>query len=335
MQINNQWGKGIGPMSEDFVTPCADRRPVGSTLLLAAALIASVVAPATLAQEASAKPPDAATAEQANMAGAVNQKFDVVSVKPVSFDARPPFMGIQFTPDGIHASGPMSVLIRMAYGGATRFRTDDSIAGLPGWAKSQVYDIECKMTAEQAQQLKKLPNEEQQRQRGLMVQSMLEERFGLKTHVETKRGPVYELVVAKGGPKMKEGDANSGSIKGPDGKPVQGVSLRMRAMGKVEAQGLGMGQLANFLSQAPVGLGRLVEDKTGLMGKYNFALDWAPEPGLGATGGPISLPAPAADGADGPSIFTALEEQLGLRLEPGTAMVDVLVVDHIEQPGAD
>jgi uncharacterized protein (TIGR03435 family) len=216
-----------------------------------------------------------------------------------------------------------------------RFRTDDSIAGLPGWAKSQVYDIECKMTAEQAQQLKKLPNEEQQRQRGLMVQSMLEERFGLKTHVETKRGPVYELVLAKGGPKMKEGDVNSGSIKGPDGKPVLGVSLRMRAMGKVEAQGFGMEQLANFLSQAPVGLGRLVEDKTGLTGKYNFALDWTPEPGLGVTGGPIGLPAPAADGADGPSIFTALEEQLGLKLVPAKGMVEVVVIDSIERPSGN
>jgi uncharacterized protein (TIGR03435 family) len=109
-------------------------------------------------------------------------------------------------------------------------------------------------------------------------------------------------------------------------------------MGKVQAQAFSMDQLANFLMQPFTGLGRPVKDKTGLTGKYNFTLNWTPDPGMAplAPSGGLPPPAPPVSGASpdssGPSIFTALEEQLGLKLQPATGTFDVIVVDRVERP---
>lgn len=117
-----------------------------------------------------------------------------------------------------------------------------------------------------------------------------------------------------------------------------GGYLIMSGAGKVTAQQFTMTQLANFLGQSPVGLGRMVKDKTGLTGKYNFTMTFQMAQGFGP--GPPGGPAPAAaTGADAedpqPSIFTAVQDNLGLKLQPGTGTIDTVVVEHVERPSAD
>lgn len=279
---------------------------------------------------------DAATAGGSAQTAAAKPAFDVVSVKAISPDVPVEFQGLMFQTDRMRSSGPMSLMIRQAYNEPSRLlTTEDSIVGLPGWAKTQRYDIEAKLTGEQAAALESLPKEEQGKQRQLLEQSLLENRFKVKVHFETKQAQVYELVVAKGGSKLKEGDASTSGMTGPNGKPLEGSFLRMMGRGKVGAQAFGIGALANFLSQGPTGLGRRVIDKTGLTGKYNFTLSWSTDPGMSSGSVDGLKVAPGQEDSNAPSIFTALEEQLGLKLQPATATVDVLVVDHIEQPTAD
>ena len=170
-----------------------------------------------------------------------------------------------------------------------------------------------------------------------MLQAMLADRFQLKAHLESKQAPVYELVLAKGGPKIKESETSPDAPKDRDGKPFTGSFMMMRGTGRVAAQAFTMANFANFLSQPPTGLGRPVVDKTGLTGKYSFALNWSPEPGLPPAGlpglpPPPPAPPPPTDGAADPSIFTALQEQLGLRLQPATGTLPIIAVDHIEAP---
>jgi uncharacterized protein (TIGR03435 family) len=102
----------------------------------------------------------------------------------------------------------------------------------------------------------------------------------------------------------------------------------MRRPGELVAQGCGIEQFANVLGQSEMGVGRMVKDKTGLTGKYSFTLNWAPDhPQL--SGGMV----PPESGDDsGPSIFTAVEGQLGLKLQPGTEIIDTVVVDRLERP---
>ena len=96
------------------------------------------------------------------------------------------------------------------------------------------------------------------------------------------------------------------------------------------------GAIGELFGQWPVGLGRMVNDKTGLTGRYSFALNWTPDQrlGSGTMGGLAVIPAPTADDSL-PSIFTALQEQLGLKLQPGTGKIDVVVVEHVERPSQD
>jgi uncharacterized protein (TIGR03435 family) len=263
--------------------------------------------------------------------------YDVVSIKPVDPNARINRVGLQYTPDGIEAGHvTVAMLIRAAYGGFMKLSTEDSVSGLPEWGKTDAFDVGAKMSPEQAAEFAKLSKDDQEEQREAMLRSMLEDRFKLKVHRETKTVPDYELVVAKGGPKLKEGGApDPNGPKDRDGKPIAGSFLMMRKVGQATAQGFGMEQLANFLGQGPMGVGRMVKDKTGLTGKYSFTLNWTPDTlGSGAMDG-LKLAQPAATDESGPSIFTALREQLGLKLQPGTGTIDVVVVEHVERPSQD
>jgi uncharacterized protein (TIGR03435 family) len=171
------------------------------------------------------------------------------------------------------------------------------ISGEPSWAgdSATAFDVEAEAGG--------TPTMDQAR---LMLQALLADRFQLKLHRETKELPVYDLVVAKNGPKMKESAA--------DATPSAGVSAgSTRRMTEIRAS---MATVANQL----VGFaGRPVIDKTGLTGSYDFTLEWSPE------GTP-------ADAATGPSIFTAVQEQLGLKLESSKAPTEILVIDHAEKP---
>jgi uncharacterized protein (TIGR03435 family) len=171
----------------------------------------------------------------------------------------------------------------------------------------------------------------------LMLQNLLIERFQLKLHHETKELPIYELTVAKNGPKLKESageppqaDISAGMKRDKDGYPLpppgqMGVifvngSLRAR----LNAANESMPELAKTLTSE---LERLVVDGTGLKGKYDFVLSWSPETIGGAPSAPSTTPAEDA----GPSVFAALQQQLGLKLESKKGPVEILVIDHYEK----
>jgi uncharacterized protein (TIGR03435 family) len=260
-------------------------------------------------------------------------KYDVATIKPAQgSDMRIAFM---FTPDGISLSGvQLQMMLREAF-----HVEDDHIIGAPGWVKTTRYDVQAKVAPEDAPKLGKLKIDE----RRSMLLPLLVERFNLKYHHETRELPGYELVVAKGGPKMKMSEIQDSAAPKPGdpganpkpGEPAPTTGprrmLRMMGRGQVEAEGSNTQMLARVLSQQ---LGRTVVDKTGLSSNYDYKLSWTPDdapPPMagGAEGGP---PKEVTSDSTGPSLLTALQEQLGLKLESTKGMADVIVIDHIDQP---
>jgi uncharacterized protein (TIGR03435 family) len=249
--------------------------------------------------------------------------FDVVSVKPNKSDSG--MVRIMGKPDGYSASNvSLKMLVQNAYG-----IREDLVSGAPSWADSARFDIDAKVAGSDVDALKKLSPE----QRRLILQPLLADRFKLKIHTETKQLPVYELVLAKGGSKLKEaapGDTYANGIKGPDGVGRGGMMRVGR--GQLTAQAVPTTSLVNMLSQQ---LHRTVLDKTGLTGKYDLELNWTPDQGSDPMfkGPDGSQPhSEAAPDSSGPSIFTALQEQLGLRLQSAKGPVETLVIDHVEMP---
>lgn len=225
--------------------------------------------------------------------------YEVISItqsKTASEDS-----GIRSTPDGIVVSNaPLGWLVRNAYD----LISDDQLSGLPGWADSLHYDIQAKMDDETIAAFKNLTRDERRHREQLLLEALLVDRCGLKVHHETKQLPVYDLVIAKGGLKMKESEAGEGGwFTGNSGR-FDGTSTPVE------------GLLYSLSSE----LGRLVIDKTGLGGRrFDFKLRWTPEEQSGT---------PDA----GPSLFSAIEEQLGLKLVSSRGPVETVVVDHIEKP---
>jgi uncharacterized protein (TIGR03435 family) len=231
---------------------------------------------------------------------------------------------VMFTPDGISVSGvPLHMLLREAFK-----VSDNQLIGEPGWVSGARFDIEAKVAAEDVPRLKALKPAE----RWAVLLPVLEDRFSLKFHHENKELTQYVLVAAKAGVKMKEGaSTETNGAKTPDGKP--GSMMRLEP-GELIGQNISLQDLIRFLSfqfHSPV------IDKTGATGKYDIDLKWAPDeteagttkPLDGSQAGVGNSPPPLNAG---PSLFTALEEQLGLRLEAHKELGDAVVIDHIEQP---
>ena len=200
---------------------------------------------------------------------------------------------------------------------------DQLLTGGPGWIGTDQFDIEAK--AED-------PEHTSQDQLRIMLQNLLTERFKLKFHREQKETQGFDLLVAKGGLKMKEADGsekNPGSMSMSVGNPASG------GMSTINAYGSPMAAIISFLSGR---LGRAIQDKTGLTGKYNFSLNWSPGDnetnalaGAGLPGG-LSIQPAAGASEPGVSIFTALQEQMGLRLESSKVTIDAIVIDSVERP---
>ncbi len=261
-------------------------------------------------------------AETAQSSASALPKFDVASIKPHKDNTEIGVMiGMRFTPDGVTISGmPLDVLLRHAFG-----ISEDRVQNAPAWAKSERFDIDAKVDATDVAALGKLKMED----RGAMLLPLLEDRFGLKYHHETKELQVYTLVVAKSGPKLTEskpvaGDANAG--------PQQMMRMSGEGMSMESKDGT-MDTLAHAISMQ---LGATVVDKTGLTGHYDYTLKWVPEQGMPMMSkGPGGGPEPgggAPTSPTGPSLVTALQEQLGLKLETKKEPVDVIVIDQINQP---
>ncbi len=259
--------------------------------------------------------------------------FEVASIKPNHPEGGLQRVRLMFAPDGLTASGlTVKSLVGFAYN-----LKDFQISGGPGWIDSERYDIDAKMDEATIEALKKLPPEEAVERRRLMLQSLLAERFKLKASQSSKELPIYALVVAKNGPKLSQsavtpspGPASPGPASGPAGPgPRSMMSFRN---GELTATGIPISTLADRISRE---VGRDVIDKTGLQGRYDFTLHWAPEiqapmPGGPADSGPGS--AAASPDSSGPSIFTAIQEQLGLKLESQKGPVKTLVIDAVEKP---
>jgi uncharacterized protein (TIGR03435 family) len=178
------------------------------------------------------------------------------------------------------------------------------VIGLPGWAETDRNDLFAEMDLDKLEAFKTLPMDEQLRQQRLMMQAVLAGRYQLKAHHETREMPVYELVVTHGGLKLKEEVLES--------RP--GASF-FRPRNWIIS-----GTMDDFASRLAGPVGGVVIDKTGLGSKtFRYALEWTSDSQSGVAGG-------------SPSIFTALEAQLGLKLVPATEPVEVLVIDHIEKP---
>jgi uncharacterized protein (TIGR03435 family) len=236
--------------------------------------------------------------------------FDVASIKQNKGDSG--MMRVMTKPDGFSCeNSSLKNLISNAYG-----VRQDLISGGPGWVESLGFDIDAKVAGPDVETLKKLSP----KQRNSMLQSLLEERFKLKVHRETKVLPIYDLVVAKGGSKLKEVPAADlvADPKDPDHGRHAGMSM---GPGMFKGQALPAQSIANEISYV---LEHTVVDKTGLTGKYDLDLKWKPE------GDAPSTDEVSAESAV--SIFTAVQEQLGLKLQPTRGPVETLVIDHVEQP---
>ena len=204
---------------------------------------------------------------------------------------------------------PIQSIMTAAYG-----VREGLISGLPAWAESARYDINAKVVDPDP----KLYNDMTREQRRAMVVSLLADRFHLKVHTEIKTLPVYDLVIAKDGPKFKESPAV------PIGADAsQGRANFNTSRSSIDASYAVMLNLTSRLAEV---VDRTIVDKTGLTGKYNLRLKWTPD----------DAPPPMLNGAPDPNppppLFTALQEQLGLKLVPNKGPVETLVVDHIEQP---
>ena len=259
--------------------------------------------------------------------------FEVASIKPnKSGDMR---IMLRIAPGGtFEATGAtMKMLIEQAFD-----IKDDQLAQAPPWLDSEHYDVHAKPEDSDAAAIDKLPMEQRREKLMQMLQSLLIERCKLEVSHETKELPVYALLVAKGGVKMKKSDFVPPD-KPQNGPPairkngaMPGGMFRMDGRGKLESTGVEMAMFVNVLSR---NAGRMVIDKTGLTGRWDFTLQWTPDmpqgPAPGGPGGPGGG-GPPPEASSGPSLFTAVQEQLGLKLEPEKAPVDVLVIKHVEKP---
>ena len=240
-------------------------------------------------------------------AGAKLPSYDVVSIKPDHTDNGRVSIHID---DGTFDA--LGVSLKTMILGAYNLK-EAQLFGLPKWGDSAHFDIKAKIIDPDKKQLQALTPDEF----ASMQQPILTDRFQLKFHRERKILPVYELVTIKGGPKFKEiTPVEQKSDAGVNGVRAGGISVHNR---NLVATGVPMSRLTDQLSAQ---LQRVVVDKTGLAGNYNFQLSWSPD-----DAGP-----PSPDVAAPPDIFTALEEQLGLKLQPGKEEMDTFVIDHVELP---
>jgi uncharacterized protein (TIGR03435 family) len=227
-------------------------------------------------------------------------------------------------PNGTHVIHTLKGLVSYAYGVRPEF-----VACEIKWCDSATFDIRAKVAGADVPALEKLTSE----QRGLMLKATLAERFGVKVHTELRPLRVYELVVAKGGAKVHVHPLNATpQTSFANGRPSDGV-MRFRRT-EIKGYAVTIESLANTVSGVfSESVERPVINKTGLQGTYDFDLKWGAEkPGPASVGAVRNGGQP---GESGPSIFTALQEQIGLKLQPATESVQMIVVDDAHLPSAN
>jgi uncharacterized protein (TIGR03435 family) len=258
--------------------------------------------------------------------------FEVASIKlnhtgggNSSINVRP---GGRFIADNV----PLRGLLKEAY-----HVKDSQLLGAPSWIDSERYDIQAKMDDAAAAAMQTMNGDQRREQLAQMLQSLFVDRLKLTLHHETKELPVYALLVAKNGSKLKEtavpsSESGPPNPQGSPGPVPKGPMVRI-GRGVLTATAVRLDMFAEMLSMQ---VGRVVLDKTGLKAYYDFELRWTPDESQGqmfkgAGIGPPTEAAPPPD-ATGPALFTALQEQLGLKLESQKSPLDVLVIEHIGRP---
>ena len=249
--------------------------------------------------------------------------FEVASIRPSKADDD--LRNFMIAPNRFRVeNGTAIALIRFAYD----IKSDDQLPKEPRWIGADRFDIDAKIADLQSAAMRTLPSEQWLGQYRLMVRSLLADRFKLEVSRQTKELPAFALVVSKNGPKAT-------LVKVPrDSETQRRPTLSGGSRGELKAGAVSMAMFAEWLSGRDDIGGRVVIDETGLAGSYDFTLSWRPE----VTRNSISNGAGAgqagagAQESAGDSILTAMQEQLGLKLEPTRAKVETLVIDHIEKP---
>jgi uncharacterized protein (TIGR03435 family) len=265
---------------------------------------------------------------------AQSAKFEVASVKPNTSGTG--FINVNIQPGGRYTAinMPLRLLILNAY------RVQEyQLVGAPDWTNSERFDITAKAEGDIRPPTPGGPPSPVQ----FMLQALLEERFKLAVHRETRDMPIYALTLARAdgrlGPQMKPSTTDCAALAAARGGPPPGPpppgerpTCGMRMMpGNISSGSMMLQQLATSLSMLTR---RVVVDRTGLTGGFDIDLTFTPDqmpPGPPPPGAP---PLPPID-PNGPSVFTALQEQLGLKLEATRGPVEALVVDHVERPTPD
>jgi len=295
----------------------ARKLELGKKLLLSTLAVAGLIAPVLFGLFHPAQ----SVAQQAQ-AGVITPGFESVSIQPnTTGKAMPPFkivagpnekfVGFKFSNSeflATHATLPQ--IIRMAYG-----VLDFQVAGGSDWLNREKYDVAAKfLNGMEDAKFWSLPQDEQTSrmdQRRLELQALLADRFKLVVHRETRQLPIYALTIAPNGPKLHEATAGymyPNGFKLKNGVPM-GAGLWVPQQGVLLGQGVSMAMLAAHLSPQ---LGRFVANNTGLTGKYDFKLQWAPGKDESA------------------SLLASIPDQIGLQLTPQTGPVEMIVIDRAE-----
>lgn len=222
--------------------------------------------------------------------------YEVATIKPVK--------------DGEGFTLPLRTYILSAFGMSPN--ASPQLIG-PDWISKASYEIHGKPSDSMREAMDKMTPTEKSSETQLMMQALLAERFKMKYHIEMRDMGVYELVPAKGGVRLKE-DADRTKARA------------QVASGQIKVMAVTIPIFIGVLTNVPELEGRPVIDKTGLAGAYDFSLTWSPVRGDAA-----NAPSQSSQ-TDAPSLFTALKEQLGLRLVASKAPAKVIVIDHIEPP---
>ena len=244
------------------------------------------------------------------MAADANPSFEVATIKPSKPDAKGKgfgFRGGHFVTFNTNVND----LIAFAYGLHAK-----QIVDAPAWFGTDLFDIEAKPDAEGRPSLKQMAS---------MTQKLLEDRFQLKFHHDKRELSVYVISVASGGPKMTKSTASATDQQG----------FGFRGLGDLIVRNLSMADFATWMQSGV--MDRPVVDQTGLTDRYDFTLKWTPDESQFAQfrGAGVTVPPPTDSASAPPSLYTAVTEQLGLKMGPGKVPDDVIVIDHVEKPSAN
>jgi uncharacterized protein (TIGR03435 family) len=230
--------------------------------------------------------------------------FDVASIRPSAADTIPshisnPIHNAEFNAVNVTVRDLLEVAFALP---------ETQMLGGPDWAATERFDIKATAEPAMTEQLTALPADQAKLLKRRMLQALLANRFRVSTHIENRDMPAFALIIAKGGSKLERTTSTATDLSGERGR----ISIKG-----------GNDSLTVLAFELSWRLGRPVINRTGLQGRYEITLTWAADDDASAAGPEI---------ANAPSLFTAIQEQLGLKLESGREPVPTLIIDHAEKP---